>query len=221
MRQQDTYSIFVAAEDDPELAQYGVELVQKAIVQRPEVVMSQSPESLEYIFEFALKLLKGNEPLPKAAASEFWVRPYKHITGLNSPPCVRHQLTLKISYYQATLIVAKSADPNTQASLGSALNHVGPVLCQALMQNVGGNAARSELDKLCDPIKKLVTSSVNARQWLEAALANPSFPSDKVTAKEKDLFVKKIIALRGQRATNQVVREFWLECRGQAFMYAS
>ncbi|KXJ94562.1 armadillo-type protein [Microdochium bolleyi] len=182
-----------ASEDDPELAQYGVELVQKAIVQRPEVVMSQSPESLEFIFEFALKLLKGSEPLPKAAASEFW----------------------------ATLIVAKATDPNIQASLTSALNHVGPVLCQALMQNIGGNAARSELDKLCDPIKKLVTCSVHARQWLEAALADPSFPSDKVSAKEKDLFVKKIIALRGQRATNQVVREFWLECRGQAFMYAS
>ncbi|KAH7038000.1 armadillo-type protein [Microdochium trichocladiopsis] len=182
-----------ASDDDPELAQYGVELVQKAIVQRPEVVMSQSPESLEFIFEFALKLLRGSEPLPKAAAADFW----------------------------ATLIVAKSADPNTQAALSSALNHVGPVLCQALMQNVGGNAARSELDKLCDPIKKLITASVHARQWLESALADPAFPSDKVSAKEKELFVKKLVALRGQRATNQVVREFWLECRGQAFMYAS
>ena len=119
------------------------------------------------------------------------------------------------------MIVAKASDSNTQTSLTSALNHVGPVLCQALMQNIGGNAARSELDKLCDPIKKLVTGSVHARQWLESALADPSFPSDKVSAKEKDLFVKKVIALRGQRATNQVVREFWLECRGQAFMYAS
>lgn len=115
----------------------------------------------------------------------------------------------------------KAGDPNTQAALGSALTHVGPALCQSLMQNVGGSAARSELDKLCDPIKKLITGTVHARQWLEAALTDPTFPSDKVGAKEKDLFLKKIIALRGQRATNQVVREFWLECRGQAFMYAS
>lgn len=37
--------------------------------------MSQSPESLEFIFNFALKLLRGREPLPKAAAAEFWVCP--------------------------------------------------------------------------------------------------------------------------------------------------
>jgi len=57
---------------------------------------------------------------------------------------------------------------------------------------VGGNAARSELDKLSDPLKKLVFQNANARQWLEAALNDSSFPSDKVSPAERALFLKKI-----------------------------
>jgi hypothetical protein len=36
--------------------------------------MSQPASALEFLFTFAMKLLEGNEPLPKAAAAEFWVR---------------------------------------------------------------------------------------------------------------------------------------------------
>lgn len=37
--------------------------------------MSQPSNVLEFLFAFAMKLINGNEPLPKAAAAEFWVRP--------------------------------------------------------------------------------------------------------------------------------------------------
>lgn len=40
----------------------------------PGVFLQLQPTSLlEYLFMFAIKLLNGNEPLPKAAAAEFWV----------------------------------------------------------------------------------------------------------------------------------------------------
>jgi len=118
------------------------------------------------------------------------------------------------------------------------LQQLGPLLAQALVYNFGGNAARSELDRLCEPLKKLVARQVRFKSWFEAALLADTFPNAKVTAKDKSAFVQKLIrfvtyprsrkleadtfhSLRGSKATNQVVRDFWLTCRGSNFAYAS
>lgn len=61
------------------------------------------------------------------------------------------------------------------------------------MHNIGGNAARSELDKLSDPLKKLVVQHPRAKQWLETALLDPAFPGVQVTEADKSVFVKKVI----------------------------
>ncbi|KAI0840494.1 ARM repeat-containing protein [Hypoxylon sp. FL0890] len=180
-------------EQDPELAQYGLEFAQRVMVRRPEILMSQPSIMLEFLFMFALKLLNGNEPLPKAAAAEFWT----------------------------TFISIRTDDQNTQAIINDAMSYLGPKLSESLIQNIGGKAARSELDRLSEPLKKLVAQHVHARQWLQAALQDPAFPSDKVSPEDKELFLKKIIMLRGQRSTNQVVRNFWLACRGSNFAYVS
>ena len=73
------------------------------------------------------------------------------------------------------------------------MEHLGPLLAEALIFNIGGHAARSELDKLSDPLKKFVIRQARSKQWIEAALFGQSFPSDKVTDKEKTVFVQKII----------------------------
>lgn len=70
---------------------------------------------------------------------------------------------------------------------------LGPLLAQSLARNIGGNASRSELDKLSEPVKRLVSRHSKAKEWLQSAIGHPSFPSDKVSADEKRLFVKKII----------------------------
>lgn len=72
------------------------------------------------------------------------------------------------------------------------LHQLGPLLAQALVYNVGGMAARSELDKISDPLKKLVLQ-VRSKSWLDVALRSDSFPSDKVTEKEKNAFLQKVI----------------------------
>jgi len=61
------------------------------------------------------------------------------------------------------------------------------------MRGIGGDASRSELDKLSDPLKKLVTSHVAAPRWLEAALLDPQFPSTRISPEEKLRFLKKIL----------------------------
>ncbi|KAI1479635.1 ARM repeat-containing protein [Daldinia eschscholtzii] len=180
-------------EQDPELAQYGIEFAQRIMSKRPEILMSQPANMLEFLFMFAIKLLNGNEPLPKAAAADFW----------------------------STFISLQANDENTRTIVDNAMTYLGPKLCESLIQNIGGKAARSELDKLSEPLKKLVAQQVNARQWLGAALQDPAFPSDKVTPEEKELFLKKVIMLRGQRATNALVRTFWIACRGSNFAYTS
>ncbi|RYP32800.1 hypothetical protein DL768_011123 [Monosporascus sp. mg162] len=173
-------------DDEPELTQYCIEFLQKAMIRRPEVFMSQSSDSLEFVFTLALKLLDGNEPLPKAAAAEFW----------------------------AAFIPLKSENQDTQAAIDHAMVQLGPAISRSLVRNFGGKAARSQLDKLSEPLKRLVVQHPDARHWLEDALNDPSFPGEKATPSDKTMFLKKVLSLRGQRGTNQVVKDFWLMSRG-------
>ena len=80
-----------------------------------------------------------------------------------------------------------------QAAISNAMEHLGPLIARSLIQNIGGNASRSELDKLSDPLKKLVVNQVHSQRWLEAALFDESFPSTQVSREEKSMFLKKII----------------------------
>lgn len=74
---------------------------------------------------------------------------------------------------------------------------LGPLLAQSLTRNIGGAASRSELDKLSEPLKKLVSRYPKAKMWLEDGLSHSSFPSSKVSTEEKSLFVKKLIRYVG------------------------
>lgn len=94
---------------------------------------------------------------------------------------------------QTGFITLKSDDPSTQVSITNAMDHLGPLLAQSLMQNIGGNASRSELDRLSEPLKKLVVQHVRAKEWLEQALFGEAFPSAHVPPADRDLFLKKVI----------------------------
>ncbi|KAK3369160.1 armadillo-type protein [Lasiosphaeria ovina] len=182
-------------EDDTEICQNGIGLVEKVMARYPEVLFQLQPsQMLEFFFMFSLKVLNGKEPLPKSAAAEFW----------------------------SSFITLKSDDnPSLQATISGAMDHLGPLIALTLVQNIGGNAARSEIDRLTEPLKKLTSNQPRAQAWLQQALFHESFPSTQVTAEDKMLFLKKIVGLRGARTTNQVVREFWLSCRGSNFAYVS
>lgn len=61
--------------NDPEVAQSGIEFMTRLVGQFPQILLNhQPPNSLEYILMFTLKALAGTDPLPKASATDFWVR---------------------------------------------------------------------------------------------------------------------------------------------------
>lgn len=69
----------------------------------------------------------------------------------------------------------------------------GPGLSLALIVSIGGEAARSELDILTEPLKKLVKGQVKAKQWLAEALEHEAFPSKIVSTADKRIWLQKII----------------------------
>lgn len=73
------------------------------------------------------------------------------------------------------------------------LEQLGPLIANALIYNISGNAARSELDKICDPLKKLIIRHVAAKAWLRNALSSESFTSNKVSENDKNVFFQKIM----------------------------
>ena len=75
----------------------------------------------------------------------------------------------------------------------NALGEYGPLLGQALVRNIGGEAARSELDVLAEPLKKMVFSQPRAKMWLSDALFSDTFPSQIVGSVEKRMWLQKVL----------------------------
>jgi len=64
-------------ETDPELAQNGIDFVCRLLLRDATLVMELEPKTLlSSFFSFTIHVLDSREPLPKAAAAEFWVQPY-------------------------------------------------------------------------------------------------------------------------------------------------
>ncbi|EXM22218.1 hypothetical protein FOTG_10170 [Fusarium oxysporum f. sp. vasinfectum 25433] len=200
-------------EVDTELTQNGIDFVTRLLNKRPITLLRLQPsDAAEFFFLFTLQVLDGKEPLPKASAAEFWVR--SAVDSWAPSP----KLT---SGKQATFVSIKYDSQELNDVAQQAMQMLGPLLSRTLARNLGGNASRSELDKLSEPLKKLVSRYPMAKSWLEAGLTHETFPSTKVTPQDKSMFLKKIISLRGAKATNQVVRDFWQSARGSNFAYAS
>ncbi|KAG5979833.1 hypothetical protein E4U55_004725 [Claviceps digitariae] len=151
---------------DPELSQNGIEFASRLLIKSPKTLLAlQPPATAEFFFLFSIQVLDGNEPLPKGASAEFW----------------------------SNFIALKYCEPEIQVAAKQAMETLGPLVAQSLARNVGGRASRSELDRLSEPIKKLIIRYPMAKQWLEAGLHHDSFPSNKVTPEDKSLFVKKLV----------------------------
>jgi hypothetical protein len=78
------------------------------------------------------------------------------------------------------------------------MSHLGPLLARSLVSNIGGHAARSELDKLSEPLKRLVTTRVEAQGWLRQALLDDSLfgvggAAERVGREEREMFLRRVV----------------------------
>ena len=78
-------------------------------------------------------------------------------------------------------------------SIEVAMKQYGPRLCHILVRQIGGEAARSELDVFAEPLKRLVVAQLHAKQWLASALDSDGFPSKKIGPTEKRMWLQKIM----------------------------
>jgi translation initiation factor 2B subunit (eIF-2B alpha/beta/delta family) len=94
---------------------------------------------------------------------------------------------------QATLITLKVDNHLLREQLQHLVTSTGPALTRSIIFNIGGNASRSELDKITEPLKKLIANQARAKAWIEQALADASFPGMRISTQDKSMFVKRII----------------------------
>ena len=98
-----------------------------------------------------------------------------------------------LNVFQKAFVVLSFGDSALQNQYENMIAVVGPPIADALIQNIGGNASRSELDSIAEPLKKLVTKHASVKTWLEDALFSSSFPSDKVGPADKRKFLAQVI----------------------------
>lgn len=186
---------FLQGSTDVDIATSGIQFLNSLMPAYNNVLLgSLTPQSTEFIFMFTLRALTANDAMPKYAACDFW---------------------------SVFISQGEQASKQLQISVKNTVDQVGPMLAEAIIYNIGGHCVRSGLNKLTEPLKKMVARQVQSRVWLEAALFRDTFPSVKVNGEDKRIFLQKIINLRGGKDTNQVVREFWLVCKGSNLAYAS
>ncbi|XP_064626443.1 importin-13-like isoform X2 [Lineus longissimus] len=92
----------------------------------------------------------------------------------------------------------------------------GQALVERLLRAIGGESPRAVVDHMCDVLQALNKKySEYSRQWLADLMANEGFPTAKVSAKDKETFVKFLLRERNnKRKTRELVKEFSLNCRG-------
>lgn len=73
------------------------------------------------------------------------------------------------------------------------IEQYGPQVIQVVIHNISGEAARSELETLADPLRKMVVDQTQAKQWISDALFSSSFPSPKVGVAEKRVWLQQVM----------------------------
>ncbi len=166
-------------------------------------IIPSADQSLQIMLEFALLALENPDTLPRRSSASFWAALFDQ------------------AGYSSTL-------PTPALSvLGAAIQAYAARFVCAVVRLLAGECARSELDALAEPLKKFVAKhSGLARGLLRAAMGEDAGVLSgramaAVGGEVRMRFVGQVEALRGGRKTNEVVKEFWVACRGSAYGYTA
>jgi hypothetical protein len=159
-----------------------------------------SGEAFGLCFEMGLVVMSQPDTLPRRAAAQL----FGAFVDLNKSGKV-------------TGIAASNLQPIGQ--------QYHPRIVALILHLIGGECARSELDVLSEQIRRYMQTlplvfKVIAREAVKnesQVLTEKALKSTSIDQRTRML--AQIDALRGARKTNEVVKEFWLSCRGDEFGY--
>ncbi len=175
---------------DPEVAASIIDLADKCI---PSYLLSMRHlESINDLLRFTISSLSSSEIMPLRSAAHFW-----------SVFVQKYDLSEEVAQFQYHV-----------------MQTYGPTICVILIHGIAGEVPRSNLETLAESLKKLIFAQPQAKQWISAALEHPNFPSKKITAAQKRIWLQKVMNLRGARKTNNEVKDFWVLCRGPESNFA-
>ncbi|MCJ1247252.1 hypothetical protein MMC30_004466 [Trapelia coarctata] len=151
--------------NDPEAARSCIDFAEKLIPSYLDTFFDPRLRSiLPDFFVFTLQCLTAAEIMPKRSAAGFW----------------------------ASFVQVQEQPAHIQPLVDAVMEEYGPRLAYVLIKGIGGEAARSELDTLSEPLKKLVLKQPKARRWLTDALASDTFPGKSVGDTEKRVWLQKV-----------------------------
>ncbi|KIW98401.1 uncharacterized protein Z519_00061 [Cladophialophora bantiana CBS 173.52] len=116
-------------------------------------------------------------------------------------------------------------DSEASARIKGVLQTSGPRILSLVLRLLGGECARSEIDSLTETLKRFVQKQfMLSKAVLRVAVKQESgVMSDKAlnatTLEQRNRFVAQVEALRGARKTGDIVKDFWIACRGSGFGY--
>ncbi|KAE8350944.1 armadillo-type protein [Aspergillus coremiiformis] len=199
---------------DPEVANSGIDFLTRLL-----------PKYYPFLFTLTALPQESNQP------------GVNHPDGLQRPPVLQAILNFTLLSLQGPEpLPLRSASqfwvgilnlPSEEETVQRALRDSIPALCRILASQVAGRCARSDLEHLCEVLRRLIFKQQGlARPYLAVTLAElgndhtNQIQSPAVSAEERQRFLASLLAARGAKAqTSQLTRSFWVKCRGSGFDY--
>ena len=188
---------------DPPVAQNCIDVCERLFPHYAVTLLDAPAEQVSLVLGFTLSAIEGPDPMPKRSALAFWAT----LTKVTGPPVQGLQVGEDVRQKAVHVLVA-----------------FGPQLAQALVRQITGLGQRSELDYICEPVKALLSSAPqHSKAWLETALFSNALPATApdIGIPEKRRFLQQLAGLRGGGKTRDVVKDFYIACRGIVSSYSS
>ncbi|KAJ5689414.1 Armadillo-like helical [Penicillium macrosclerotiorum] len=200
---------------DPETANAGIDFLTRLLPKYYYILFSLTdplpslaettlppPPAFGVLLSFTLHALTRPEPLTLRSASAFWV----------------------------AMMDLRGSSAAETAAFDQVLEQFIPQLSETLIRQIAGHCARSDLVSLNDVIRRMVFKKMAlARPSLTAALGRLNAQTTDangnqvpvLSPQDKSRFLESLIVARGARPQSmELVRSFWLKCRGMSFDYA-
>ncbi|KAF8948597.1 hypothetical protein BGZ47_003861 [Haplosporangium gracile] len=128
---------------------------------------------------------------------------------------LQERLALKATLLFLIEFVNQSFDfPELKQRVDELMARIGPQMMRGILIGVGGHVPRSMVPQLNDSLYPLIGKyPQECRNWLQALLAEPGFPSVHADQASKEKFIKGVLQTRSPKRFKDGVHQFSNKCR--------